>query len=157
LRSATSTRRASPRPCASPSSTRWSRPFLPGSRRRSAKAACASPAASANASASPARSIHDPDVLLLDEATAALDHPTEAALGDALRALRGDRTVLLVAHRLSTVRGCDRIALVIGGRLVDCGTFDELLARSAEFRRLAAGGDAGEAMADAATQRARGR
>jgi ATP-binding cassette, subfamily B, bacterial PglK len=80
---------------------------------------------------------HDPDVLLLDEATAALDGATEAALGDALRALRGDRTVLLVAHRLSTVRGCDRIALVIGGRLADCGTFDELLARSREFRVLA--------------------
>jgi ATP-binding cassette, subfamily B, bacterial PglK len=82
---------------------------------------------------------HDPDVLLLDEATAALDHPTETALGDAIRTLHGDRTVLVVAHRLSTVRACDRIALVVGGRLADCGTFDELLARSAAFRQLAAG------------------
>lgn len=80
---------------------------------------------------------HDPDVLVLDEATAALDAATEAALADALHALRGTRTVLLIAHRLSTVRACDRIALITGGRLADCGTYDELLARSDTFRRLA--------------------
>ena len=81
---------------------------------------------------------HAPDVLVLDEATAALDSPTEAALSDAIHALQGEKTVLLIAHRLSTVRSCDRIALLAGGRLVDCDTFDELLARSEEFRRLAA-------------------
>ncbi len=81
---------------------------------------------------------HVPDLLVLDEATAALDTPTEAALTDAIRVLHGDKTVLLIAHRLSTVRSCDRVALVVGGRLADCGTFDELLGRSEEFRRLAA-------------------
>lgn len=80
---------------------------------------------------------HDPDVLVLDEATAALDTATEAAMADALRALRGDKTVLLIAHRLSTVRDCDRIAVIDGGRLTDCGSYDELLGRSDLFRRLA--------------------
>lgn len=80
---------------------------------------------------------HDPDVLVLDEATAALDTATEAAVADALRALRGDKTVLLIAHRLSTVRACDRIAVIADGRLSDCGTYDELLARNHMFRRLA--------------------
>jgi ATP-binding cassette subfamily C protein len=85
---------------------------------------------------------HDPDLLVLDEATAALDTPTETALSAAIRALHGEKTVLLIAHRLSTVRSCDRIALLVDGRLADCGTFDELLARNAEFRRLAAEGGA---------------
>ncbi|MDX2171337.1 MAG: ABC transporter ATP-binding protein [Deltaproteobacteria bacterium] len=80
---------------------------------------------------------HDPDVVVLDEATAALDAATETALTDALRALHGRKTVLLISHRLATVRACDRIALISGGTLLDCGTADELQARSAEFRRLA--------------------
>jgi ATP-binding cassette subfamily C protein len=80
---------------------------------------------------------HDPDVVVLDEATAALDAATETALTDALRALHGRKTVLLISHRLATVRACDRIALVSGGALLDCGTPDELQARSVEFRRLA--------------------
>ena len=80
---------------------------------------------------------NDPEVLVLDEATAALDTATEAAVADALRALRGTKTVLLIAHRLSTVRACDRIAVIAEGRLVDCGTYDELLARNDMFRRLA--------------------
>ena len=80
---------------------------------------------------------HDPGVLVLDEATAALDTATEAAVADALRALRGEKTVLLIAHRLSTVRACDRIVVIADGRLADCGTYDELLDRNPMFRRLA--------------------
>ena len=93
---------------------------------------------------------HAPDVLVLDEATSALDTPTEAALSDAIRALHGEKTVLLIAHRLSTVRGCDRVALIVGGRLTDCGTYDELLARSEEFRRLAAADPAVQAQRSSA-------
>ena len=79
---------------------------------------------------------HDPDVLVLDEATSALDDATASAVTDAIRAVHGQKTVLLIAHRLDTVRGCDRIALVAGGHLLDYATYDELLARSDEFRRL---------------------
>ena len=93
---------------------------------------------------------HAPDVLVLDEATAALDTPTEAALSAAIRALHGEQTVLLIAHRLSTVRSCDRVALIVGGRLADCGTFDELLMRSEEFRQLAAADPAGQAQRSSA-------
>ncbi len=80
---------------------------------------------------------HDPDVLVFDEATSALDSATASAVAQAIRALQGRKTVLLIAHRLASVRECDRIALVAGGRLLDCAPFDELLARSDEFRRLA--------------------
>ena len=73
-------------------------------------------------------------MLILDEATAALDTATEAAMA---AALRGATTVLLIAHRLSTVRDCDRIAVVADGRLADCGTYEELLDRNDLFRRLA--------------------
>jgi ABC-type multidrug transport system fused ATPase/permease subunit len=79
---------------------------------------------------------HDPDVLVLDEATSALDNVTESAIASAISALEGRKTVLIIAHRMSTVRNCDRLALLAGGRLVDCGTFEQLLAGSEEFRAL---------------------
>jgi ATP-binding cassette subfamily C protein len=81
---------------------------------------------------------HDPDVLVFDEATSALDGVTETAIASAIRALEGRKTVLMIAHRLTTVRNCDRIALIVSGRLADCGTFDELLAAREDFRRLVA-------------------
>lgn len=78
-----------------------------------------------------------PPVLILDEGTAALDTITEADLLRGLEALRRDRTVVVVAHRLTTVRNCDRILLVDAGRIVDAGPFHELLERNPVFRRLA--------------------
>jgi ABC-type multidrug transport system fused ATPase/permease subunit len=90
---------------------------------------------------------HDPDVLVLDEATSALDHATEMALTRAIRELQGRRTVLLIAHRLTTVRSCDRIAVLADGRLVACASYDELVASTPEFRRLVSAADAPAATA----------
>ena len=78
-----------------------------------------------------------PSVLVFDEGTSALDNITEAELIGTLDSIRGERTIIVVAHRLTTVRKCDRIVLVAAGRIVDIGGYDELLARSAEFRQLA--------------------
>lgn len=85
----------------------------------------------------------EPLVLVLDEATAALDTRTEAELTRALEALHGDTTLIVVAHRLSTVRHCDRLVLLEDGRVADVGSWDELLGRSAQFRALAAAGASG--------------
>jgi ABC-type multidrug transport system fused ATPase/permease subunit len=80
---------------------------------------------------------NDPDVLVLDEATSALDNLTEKAIMDALRNLSHVKTILLIAHRLSTVRACDRIFLLAHGRLKSTGTFEELLAHDGNFKKLA--------------------
>ena len=61
--------------------------------------------------------LHEPQLLVLDEATSSLDDETEAAFVDSVRALRGTRTILIVAHRLTTLRDCDRIYQIEGGRL----------------------------------------
>ena len=79
-----------------------------------------------------------PQVLIFDEGTSALDNQTEAELMRALERLRGDHTIVMVAHRLSTVRGCDRIAFIDQGHLAGYGTYDELEATSDGFRRLTA-------------------
>jgi ABC-type multidrug transport system fused ATPase/permease subunit len=81
---------------------------------------------------------HDPEVLVLDEATSALDTVTENALLEALQALAGQKTIVMVAHRLSTVRGCDCICVMEQGRIVERGRYDELIAGSQRFRSLAA-------------------
>lgn len=80
---------------------------------------------------------NDPDVLILDEGTASLDSLTEAAIVQALDYLRGNKTIIAVAHRLSTVRSCDRIFLVAGGEIQDFGKFDELFERNEHFRAIA--------------------
>jgi ABC-type bacteriocin/lantibiotic exporter with double-glycine peptidase domain len=78
-----------------------------------------------------------PSVLILDEGTSALDNLTEAQIIETLNRLKGEFTVIAVAHRLSSVRNCDKIALVENGRITDIGTYDELRQTSDEFRRLA--------------------
>jgi ABC-type multidrug transport system fused ATPase/permease subunit len=83
---------------------------------------------------------HDPDVLVLDEATSALDNLTERAVMDAVHNLGGKKTIVMIAHRLSTVRDCDRIFLLEQGRVVAQGSYDELVESNAEFRRLVSGG-----------------
>jgi subfamily B ATP-binding cassette protein MsbA len=75
-------------------------------------------------------------VLLLDEATSALDAANEAAVQEALAALRKGRTTLVIAHRLSTVREADRIVVMEGGRAVEQGTHAELMAAGGLYARL---------------------
>lgn len=76
-----------------------------------------------------------PSVLVLDEATAALDVETEAAVVEAVGALTGKLSLIVVAHRLSTIRRCDRVAYLDGGHMQAVGTFDEVAAQVPEFAR----------------------
>lgn len=78
-----------------------------------------------------------PSVLVLDEGTAALDNTTEARVMDNLRLLQGEVTVMMVAHRLSTIQRCDRILFLDEGRLAGIGTYEELKASNASFRAMA--------------------
>jgi len=80
--------------------------------------------------------IRDPKILILDEATSALDTISEKKIQDAIHNLIKDRTTLIVAHRLSTIRDADKIAVVGNGGIVEFGTYDELLELKGEFYRL---------------------
>ncbi|NQV83543.1 MAG: ABC transporter ATP-binding protein [Rhodospirillales bacterium] len=79
---------------------------------------------------------HDPEILVMDEATSALDSETENRISQAIDGLSGKKTVIVIAHRLSTVRNCDRIVFLEGGQVIDTGTFDELAKRNANFNRM---------------------
>lgn len=80
---------------------------------------------------------HEPSVLVFDEATSALDSITERAVMDAVNSVRRHKTIILIAHRLSTVRNCDRIFMLENGRIHRSGSYDELLELDPRFRVMA--------------------
>ena len=80
---------------------------------------------------------HDPEVLVLDEATSSLDGITESAVLEAINNVAKLKTVIIIAHRLTTVKDCDVIYLIDKGKIIAQGTYDELMSSSASFRAMA--------------------
>jgi ATP-binding cassette subfamily B multidrug efflux pump len=80
--------------------------------------------------------LSDPSILILDEATSSVDTRTEVQIQEAMNALRADRTSFVIAHRLSTIRGADTILVMDGGRIVEQGDHDRLMAHDGPYRRL---------------------
>jgi ATP-binding cassette subfamily C protein len=79
---------------------------------------------------------NNPQVLIMDEATSALDNITEKFVIEAIEQLRGDRTIIMIAHRLTTVQNCDVIYLMNEGRILEHGSYKDLLKSSSEFRKM---------------------
>lgn len=77
-------------------------------------------------------------MIVFDEATSSFDPGTERELTRAIEQLRGGRTLIIIAHRLSTVERCDRLVLLQEGRVAAAGTYDELVLTSRAFQELAA-------------------
>lgn len=80
---------------------------------------------------------HNPEILIFDEATSALDNLTEKYITEEINLLKGSRTIIIIAHRLSTVQKCDCIYFIKKGDLIASGTFDTLLETNSEFRQMA--------------------
>jgi subfamily B ATP-binding cassette protein MsbA len=88
--------------------------------------------------------LRNPSVLLLDEPTSALEAESEAAVSEGLRALMRERTTLLIAHRLSTVRDADLIYVLEQGRVIESGTHDDLVGRGGRYASLLRAGELSE-------------
>ena len=80
--------------------------------------------------------LRDPRILILDEATSSVDTETEKKIQEALAILTSGRTTIAIAHRLSTLRNCDRLLVIEDGRVVESGTHAELIAKEGEFYKL---------------------
>lgn len=79
----------------------------------------------------------DPPILIMDEATSALDNVTESAVMEAIRELSGKKTIIIIAHRLTTLRSCQKIYVLDQGRIAAQGRYDELMEQNPAFRALA--------------------
>ncbi|WP_062816425.1 ABC transporter ATP-binding protein [Alcanivorax sp. NBRC 102024] len=85
-----------------------------------------------------ARALYDDaDILVMDEATSALDGITEKYIMDAIHDLSGKKTIVMIAHRLSTVKSCESIYIIGEGKVVDEGGYEDLIERNAEFKKMA--------------------
>jgi ABC-type multidrug transport system fused ATPase/permease subunit len=82
--------------------------------------------------------LSDPRILILDEATSSLDAESEALVQDALERLMQDRTTIVIAHRLSTVRAADRIVVLAAGSIAEEGTHDDLVVAGGLYTELSA-------------------
>ncbi|MTI88144.1 MAG: ABC transporter ATP-binding protein [Balneolaceae bacterium] len=80
---------------------------------------------------------HDPDVIVMDEGTSALDNITEKFIINAIERLKGKRTIIMIAHRLTTVENCDILYFMINGKIIDSGRYDELIDKNKDFRKMA--------------------
>jgi ATP-binding cassette subfamily B protein len=91
--------------------------------------------------------IMEPDVLIFDEATSSLDYESERSIQLAMRAILGTRTLIIIAHRLSTVREADKIVVLEKGRIVEVGSHESLLNHGGIYQRLHSLQETGELLA----------
>ena len=80
--------------------------------------------------------MRQPKIFLLDEATSALDEDSQNKIQMSLGQIKAGRTMLVIAHRLSTVRGCDKIFVLQSGKVIEEGTYDELVEKGGHFAVL---------------------
>lgn len=80
---------------------------------------------------------HEPEVLVMDEATSALDNITEKQITQAIESLKGERTLIMIAHRLTTVKNCDMLYFMEEGKIVEQGTYEDLVHSNIRFREMA--------------------
>lgn len=80
---------------------------------------------------------HDPKVLVMDEATSSLDNVTEKQITNAIESLKGDRTLIMIAHRLTTVKNCDKLYFIEDGEIIQEGTYSDLVDTNIKFREMA--------------------
>ena len=79
---------------------------------------------------------HNPDVLVFDEATSALDNATEKSVLNAINKLSNKKTIIIITHRLSTLKQCDVISMIENGRIIAQGSYDDLMKTCKQFRSL---------------------
>jgi ATP-binding cassette, subfamily B, bacterial PglK len=84
---------------------------------------------------------NNPEILVMDEATSSLDNITEKFVIQAIENLKKERTVIIIAHRLTTVKNCDKLYLIKDGRIIDEGTYEELLKNNGDFKLMADHGE----------------